>query len=345
MTMDFDSEGFGQLLSEALRAGPGSPAWHDAVEKVRSGGVTGSEDYALLLAARQNLESGKGFRRIRAGPAFTARVMAAVESAASAGGRARRNWTVGIILILAAAAALVAAVLLVRMLMPAGPVARQTLADLESQTFASEVWSIRFNGEAPAGWRTIGSLTPSFNGEMSPPASAGDQDYQGCGIVTRTGLASDRPAAIEVILRLGEPTDQVIAQVFVTDQPDFSSDRGISPHELTWTLQPLPAPPRKGNGGGVGSRRQFEPQVVLPDGTFASTGQNVPKPRDTITIRLTFNQQFAVVESDGKRLYAGPHQLSADRPRYVGVRFLRRGEVMGKDLCGVQSVRISQNDK
>jgi hypothetical protein len=338
MMMDFDSEGFGQLLSEALRAGPGSPAWHDAVEKVRSGGVSGGEDYALLLAARESLESGKGFRRIRPGPAFTARIMAAVDSTAMPSGKPRRNWTAGIIAILAVAAMLVAAVLIVRMLIPAGPVARQTLADLESQTFANEV-SIRFNGEAPAGWRTIGSLTPSFNGEMSPPASAGDQDYQGCGIVSQTALAPDQPAAIEVTLRLGEPTDQVIAQVFVTDQPDFSPDRGISPHELTWTLQPLPAAQRKSVGGGAGSRRQFEPQVVLPDGTFAPTGQNVPKPRDTITIRLEFNQQFAVVESDGKRLYAGPHQLSADQPRYVGVRFLRRGEVKRRDLCSVLSVR------
>jgi hypothetical protein len=339
--LNFESDQFLQLLTDALRAGPGSPAWHDAVERLRTGGVSGNDDYALLLAARENLASGRDFRQIRAGPRFTAKVMAAVEEASTEQGRNRRGWTPLIVVFLAILAGLCALALIAWMWMPGMFVGRQTLADLKSQTFPQEIWSIRFAGELPAGWTRIGSLSASFDREMRPPAIAGD-DYQGCGIVTRTPLDPQKAAAIEVTLRLAEPSDQVIAQVFLTDQPDFSPDRGISPHELTWTLQPLAPPQRKGTGFGSSARRQFEPQVVLPDGTFAATGENIPRPRDTITIRLAFNGLFAEVQSDGKQLYAGPHQLAPDQPRYVGVRFLRRGHVGSRDLCGAQSVRVSQ---
>jgi hypothetical protein len=343
MTMlDFDSDQFLTLLTDALRAGPGSPAWHDAMQRLRTGGIKGGDEFALLLAARQHLESGKSFRQIQPGPGFTARVLAVVEQEASGLGKPRRTWTAAIVAILAAVAGAAALVLIARMTMPGSQAARQTLADLQSQTFPREIWSIRFTGQMPAGWRKIGSLTAGFEGEMRPPADASDDDYEGCGIVTWTPLAADKAAAIEVTLRLAEPSDQVIAQVFVTDQPEFSADRGISPHELTWALQPLPPTQRKGAGTGAIVRRQFSPQVVLPDGTFAATDQDIPKPRDTITIRLAFNQAFAVVQSDGKRLYAGPNQLAPDQPRYVGVRFLRRGNVNSRDLCGVQDVRVSQ---
>lgn len=341
MMMDFDTDSFGQLLTDALRAGPGSPAWHDAVSRLRTGGITGGEDYALLLAARQSLESGKSFRQIRPGSQFTAKVLAAMAEEKTQSPKSQRTWTALIIAILATVVALAVAALIIRMAMPSLPAGHQTLADLQAQTFPRELWSIHFNGAVPDGWKTIGSLSPSFTGEMRPPASAAAGDYQGCGIVNATSLPADQPAAIEVTLRLADPTDQVIAQVFLTDRADFSPDRGISPHELTWTLQPLPTAPRKGAAAAAANvaRRQFEPQVVLPDGTFASTAANIPRPRDTITIRLIFNQAFAVVESDNKILYAGPHQLSADQPRYFGVRFLRRGDVQARDLCGVENVR------
>jgi hypothetical protein len=339
--LNFESDQFLQLLTDALRAGPGSPAWHDAVERLRTSGAGGSDDYALLLAARENLASGKDFRQIRAGPRFTAKVLAAVEEASTGQETNRQGWTPLIVVFLAVLAGVSALALIAWMWMPRMFVGRQTLADLKSQTFPQEIWSVRFTGDAPSGWIKIGSLTATFDREMRPPAIAGD-DYQGCGIVTRTPLDPQKAAAIEVTLRLAEPSDQVIAQVFLTDEPNFSPDRGISPHELTWTLQPLAPPQRKGAGFGSSARRQFEPQVVMPDGTFAATGGNIPRPRDTITIRLAFNGLFAVVESDGKQLYAGPHELAPDQPRYVGVRFLRRGDVRSRDLCGAQSVRVSQ---
>ena len=73
-------------------------------------------------------------------------------------------------------------------------------------------------------------------------------------------------------------------------------------------------------------------------GTFAATGQVRANPADAIVLRLAFNSDYVVAESDGRQLYAGPHQLVHNKPRYVGVRF----------LCGVGdqpavlSVRVSE---
>src|SRR5437773_747365 len=55
------------LLTDALRAGPGSPEWHQAVARLREDGANGSDEYKLLQTAREHLESGRDFRAVRAG--------------------------------------------------------------------------------------------------------------------------------------------------------------------------------------------------------------------------------------------------------------------------------------
>ena len=75
----FESDADLKLLTDALRAGPASPQWHEAVTQLRAGGVNGSDasadEYRLLVAARENLESGREYRSVRAGPGFTRKVM------------------------------------------------------------------------------------------------------------------------------------------------------------------------------------------------------------------------------------------------------------------------------
>ena len=54
------------LLTEALRAGPGSPAWHQAISTLRADQPEMAE-YKMLLTAREHLESGRRYRSVRAG--------------------------------------------------------------------------------------------------------------------------------------------------------------------------------------------------------------------------------------------------------------------------------------
>ena len=85
--LDFESDQFLQLLSDALRAGPGSPEWHEAVESLRSNGTTSADEYRLLINARENLEKGKDYRSVRAGPGFSHKLNTALDEQSSRGPR------------------------------------------------------------------------------------------------------------------------------------------------------------------------------------------------------------------------------------------------------------------
>src|SRR3954463_2717514 len=78
-----------QLLTDALRAGPGSPEWHQAVAKVREGGVAAPEhadEFRLLVAVREHLESGRDWRAVRAGPGFTRKLFERLDEEDNGGG-------------------------------------------------------------------------------------------------------------------------------------------------------------------------------------------------------------------------------------------------------------------
>src|SRR5665213_1112555 len=75
------------LLTDALRAGPGSPQWRDAIAALREQGVEGADEYNLLLEVRENLESGKDYREVRAGTGFTRKLLSEIEKEQPAGKR------------------------------------------------------------------------------------------------------------------------------------------------------------------------------------------------------------------------------------------------------------------
>src|SRR3954451_13959202 len=100
--LDFETDSFLQLLTDALRAGPGSPSWHEALQRLRSGGIEHADEYRLLVTAREHLESGRSYRSIRAGTGFTQRLMSAIDEESARGGP-RRPQTASLIAIGAAA--------------------------------------------------------------------------------------------------------------------------------------------------------------------------------------------------------------------------------------------------
>jgi hypothetical protein len=343
-TLDFNSDQFLQLLTDALRAGPGSPAWHDAVARLRTLGADSThtadrvDEYKLLMAAREHLESGKGYREIRAGPLFTRKVMAAVEGEDQNARAAAGLPTPAIIAVIGGLVALAVIGLVTFLVLTSGRSQAQALADLAAQTFPHDVLTAQFGSGVPSGWRQIGSLKGTFEHDFRPPALApgGNMSapFDGCGIVSTMALPLDKPAQVEVTFRLPPAAQQVIPQVFVTDQIDFTAERGTSSHELQLSLPP----------GADQRRSAYKPHVVLPDGTFPAggIGDSINGVRDTYLVRIAISGDYAIVECDGKRLYAGPHQLAADKPRYVGVRFLRKGNVNPLDLPAVVNVRVSK---
>ncbi len=333
-TLNLESDEFMTLLTDALRAGPASPEWRQAVKALRDTNQS-MDEYTLLYTAREHLESGKDYRSVRAGPGFTRKVMAGVDDQSSGGTGVP---TAGLIALLAAGAILVVVVIVGVMLLKGGGTSnpqQQAITELNATLFGNKVLTAAFNPPIlpPEGWMTFGGLpltvkvnelrsaakAPTTNGSVATTSSMGG-GYRAGGIVSTASLAAEQPIEIDVALRTAKLVEDGILQIFVSDEPIDEAHTSGS-HALVWQL--------KGTEG----------RVFLADATAAPVAQRVPNWQKEYPIKLLLNRDAAVVQAGGKQLYAGGHKLSSDRPRYVGVRFLARPGERG-DAVGVTSVTI-----
>jgi hypothetical protein len=189
------------------------------------------------------------------------------------------------------------------LLIPAADKKLEGVEQLTATYFPNAVQTLKFDGPLPAEWKAIGAM-PLDTGHGLKPAVGPGKPPAGGGIYWTTPLPADQPTAIEATVRINRPTEEITAQLFITDTSDFSADRGTSSHELVWQCKGPTA------------------QVFLPSGL--SDGQ-VDQQKDARerAVRLVLNRDVAYVDMNGKRLWSGPHQLATDKPRYVGVRLIR----------------------
>jgi hypothetical protein len=314
---DIDKDPFLELLTDALRAGPGSPEWREAVSKLKSGGEQ-ADEYRLLIEAREALESGKDYRSVRAGPGFTRKLLSSIENE-RAGEAVKRPFPTAIVVAVLAALIIIGVIAtVVYQLYPHETASLDTKAinELANTYLPTDVLSTTFEGDLPMNWRKIGSLpVDSTNGlTVGPGTDAGG------GIVTSDSLPSDQPLSMTVTLKIAAPGDDLVPQIFVSNSPDFSSDRATAEQELVFQL--------KGDEQTVVASGRVEHQAVLPPHT------------QTVTVRIVINHDLAIVESNGSRLWAGANRLG-DKPRYFGIRFIRTS---AKPDAGItaQSVRIQK---
>lgn len=305
-----------ELVSDALREGPDSPHWREALERMGPHGA-GTDEYRQLCDARERLESGKGYRQVRAAPGFKNDLFQELDRVES-GGRLRgvspASW------IAALSACVIVAVLALFLYLFSSPHAdADPVQALSRVYFDQEQVSTRFDGAVPAGWRLVGTLPLEFSNVLRPSRSGTESaDYRGGGIVSAVAVPADGPFQVDVAVRLTEIGDGTITQVFLTEQPQFSEDRATSPRELVWLAQGA------------------DPKVVLPDGRVLGSRVALKPSADPVQVRITLDERVAIVDCAGQRLWAGEHGLG-DRPRHVGVRFLRRG---GDADVAFESVRI-----
>ena len=250
---DIESNPLFGLLTDALRAGPGSPEWHQAVGRLRADGLADSDEYRLLVAVRENLESGRDYRSIRAGPGFTRKLMEAVDRERQHGGRPGGLPVANIIAVVAGVVILGLLATLAYRLFPRPGTGGgdQTIQELEQTFFPSELAAARFDGAIPAGWRTVGALPlePGRTGlRPAPPtqpptplattaAATGPAEPTGGAVLAPQTIPADEPFAVVVQLRPGRPTEDLIVQVFVSAEADFSADKATSSNELVWLIQ------------------------------------------------------------------------------------------------------------
>ncbi len=297
------------LLTDALRSGPGSPEWHEAVKLLRASNQN-IDDYTLLYAARERLESGKAYRGVRAGAGFTRKVLAGIEEQ---GSNANGVPTANLIALIAAGVILAVVCTIGVLLFKGSNPQQQAIEDLSTRIFGTKFLSANFTGPGgvalmpPEGWTTFGELrVTTENNELRPVnlAATKDAGYKSGGLVTTASIPADRPLEVDVSARLNKPTENEIAEIFVSDVP-INNENAAGGHEVVWQFK-------------AGDARVF-----LADGHSVPQGEKTPVVRDFST-KLILNRDTIIVESAGQRLYAGPHLLSGDKPRYVGIRFRSR---------------------
>jgi hypothetical protein len=333
--MDLESEQFMTLLTDALRAGPGSPEWHQAVGVLRaSGGDAQADEYQMLVRAREDLESGRDYRAVRAGAGFTRNVMSGIEEEAKAGpkGLPSANF---IALIASGVVLALVVVLAVVLLKNPPPADRGEIERLQGIYFINPVALLNFENGSEIGpeWELVGEMPLKVNREklLAPDKQAAGAATQGAkddkreyrtgAVVLAESIAPTEARMLDVTLKVkGQTNDQVIPEVFVSEGR-LDDARASSGRELVWLLK-----------GGTG-------QVALADGRVPGQGEKVDvhKPH-TLNIKMRFNRDTVIVESGDKRLYEGPHKLSETGPRYVGVRFRRK---VGDTSDGVGLVSVS----
>ena len=311
------------LLTDALRAGPGSPEWHQAIARLRSEGLSDSDEYRMLVSVREHLASGRDYKSIRAGPGFTRKVLENIEQERKTGGKRPSGVPVATIVASISVLAVVVVMVYVGYRLWSNPPPKATAEELAGAYFPKVQQSAAFDSGVPAGWREVGSsrlpLKADKNGLRpgSPEAAApstNPADTIGRAVVSTTPVSADEPFAVEVKLKPGRVSEGLIVEIFISSDSDFSADKSTSSKELVWLLKGTHQQVRLGGGDSGGPL--FDGQ--RPD---VPAGAGAARSTDPWTIRINVNREFAVAFNGGQQLWAGPHGLAA-KPRTAGVRFL-----------------------
>jgi len=185
-----------------------------------------------------------------------------------------------------------------------------------------------FDGALPSDWRTIGRLPVEFTRSAMRHKLGAETTATGGGVSWTQPIAPDEPFAVVASVRVNKPEENLIAQIFVTDQPEFGDDNGTTPHELVWLIQGQ------------------QMQVILPSGRVVAQSDQAKNQRGSMTISVTVDRDQASVDFGSKRerLWSGVSGLDPTKPRYVGVRFLTRSNDAGDGVV-FQSVRVNMRQK
>ncbi|MGA2233191.1 MAG: hypothetical protein ABSH22_19990 [Tepidisphaeraceae bacterium] len=329
-----------ELLTDAVRCGPGTPAWDKAVEALAAADAL--EANASLLAVREKLEVAKDARSLESSQRLKESVLASVAAAARAESRGVRQsferspvssrpgvsrWGARNLAFLAASAALVIAsvgAIVVEVMMYNNDARVQVSTNngsaMDGPSTALET--------LPDGWHSIGSLHVKLDHDGALRVSGGlRRANQSGGILRDEPLPQGQPFEVLATLHyLG--ASSVSPEIFITDSP--AGDDSMSPgaaHDFVWTVS------------------DDRPGMRLVDGTSAGRGDVIMPGQDAfLTVKLRMDSTSAIVEtsddSTGRsRKWSGPHQLAPDKDWHIGVRFVVHG-TRRDDCVTVDSLHV-----
>lgn len=323
---DIESNPLFGLLTDALRAGPGSPEWHQAVAKLRTEGLADTDEYRLLVQVRENLESGRDYRSVRAGPGFTRKVLEGIENERQVGTKGGGIPLANVIAIVSVIAIIGVLAYLGYQLFPRPGVPQVSVEELENSYLPNEVAAAKFEGAMPVGWRKIGALPlestkTGLRPQAASAATTSPTSAAGGAVLSPVTISPDETFAVIVELKPGRVTDDLIVQVFVATEDDFSADKATSSNELVWLAQ--------------GNRQK----IVVRDSQTVYNAERSDAGKADHPIRFVVSKSLAVVSHGPTKLWDGSHGLAA-KPRTVGVRFIQVDPSKPVDPTLVKSIRI-----
>jgi hypothetical protein len=268
-TTPAEHDPFFQLLTEALRAGPGSAQWGEAVAKLRDGGVEGADEYRLILRAREDIELGRDFRKVQAGPEFTRKVLDSIEREGTRGSGVPTATIVAILSGLVILGVIITVIVIMSRGGPAKDPQQAAIGRLEAASLPVSVAS----ASTGTGLRSVNAL-PSTSSTQTATMSVG-------GLVTTETLDPATPAVVEAEF---VPSAGGSIQLFVSDSSD-----GASAREIVWNY------------------RDGRASVIVPGGAGESVG--LTPSGESLKASIRFDRENAIIEAGGRRLYAGPHKL------------------------------------
>jgi hypothetical protein len=310
------------LLTDALRDGPGSPAWHaamqrlDEVDETKNSGAP-VDEYRRLCQAREHLESGKDFRSVRPGPMFTQRLWKALDAEGQ-----NHFWsTRRVLTLIAAACVLLGCAAVIWEMVPRDTMIDRDIAELSEMLFSKPLANLDTSQNGRQDWRAMGALPLVADRDLTLPTENSHPLPAGGGFVMAGPIAADEPFAIEAKFEINRSTSDLVPEIAVSDVDAFGNATGSSPHELVIALEGKQA------------------KVVAPDGRLAAQGDMQGDGRGELTFRFRIDQQVAIIEMNGRLVFHGANGLSATGKRFVAVRILRRGSADAQNIS-LRSLRV-----
>lgn len=321
------SEAFGdqdgplmEKVAEALRAGPGTSQWEEALRAVGGAGMGERAEWELLARVRRDMAAGKSWREVSAGPTFTRKLMGRLEEEGKEGGGGAgwAGWIAGLALAVLVGIGIYAAVQASK---SAPTVRTAPAAGTDAVAFSSPrvVWD--FGMPWPGRTSIQGALKLDVSGDGLRPAEAK------VGNVRVGGAALLEVPLEEGVVEVTMEVPQNLAwnvgtQVFLTNTTQLDAQTAVSEGE--WVLQV--------DRGGA---------KVVTGGLDVATPAAIKRtPEDVVIFRITLNQGRATVDSAGERIWEGDLGLAAGKERFVGVRFLARGDIGAAGVPTVKLLRV-----
>jgi len=305
MDAAYESDDLLKLLTDALRRGPGTPQWQQAVQRVADPNTPNRDEYQLLITVRERLESGKPYREVRAGPSFTRAVFEKIDAGEET--KNPRRAIAPLLVLLVCLVVLVGAAGVLLSWMSRGSA---DVAELSTRLFVTPVRQWNFTTSMPKDLDRVGSLPLEIHGDALRPDRGGPPVFPPVGAVySKVPVDLSTAACIE-------------AQVSFNDGP---ATVGIFAGNA--------APAATGLGANEVSICCGNASV-----TAGATGNLIaPRPLapGTHTLRLKLSATAAVAEVDGQTVWSGTHSIGSSA--IVGIRFTKpaRGQEPG-----VQSLRV-----